>query len=165
MHTHSRSIYAERLHRVSKSTTRNAKCAICTASPGWAGAFAAKRIRFGSCNCACRCIHSPRGDSPKRSFHLRRIRRLWLHMAYAQRNGCKWEVVLNYRSLLKFSAWTVREESVFVVGWMPRSGTRRQLVRVSQVSRARASESCVAAHLSSTASAWGSPGEVAMSEV
>ena len=45
--------------------------------------------------------------SPKRSFHLRRIRRLWLHMAYAQRNRCKWEVVLNYRSLLKFSAWTV----------------------------------------------------------
>ena len=52
-----------------------------------------------------------------------------------------------------------------MVGWMPRSGTLRQLVRVSQVSRARASESCVAANLSSTASAWGSPGEVAMSEV
>ena len=52
-----------------------------------------------------------------------------------------------------------------MVGWMPRSGTLRQLVRVSQVSRARASESCVAAHLSSTACAWGSPGEVAMSEV
>jgi len=55
-----------------------------------------------------------------------------------------------------------------VVGWMPRSGTLWQLVRVSQVevSRARASESCVAAHLSSTASAcWGSPGEEAMSEV
>ena len=37
-----------------------------------------------------------------------------------------------------------------MVGWMPRSGTLRQLVRVSQVSRARASESCVAARLSST---------------
>ena len=79
MHTHSRSIYAERLQRVSKSTTRNAARAICTASPDWAGAFAAKRIRFGSCNCACRCVHSPRGDSPKRSLHLRRIRRLWLN--------------------------------------------------------------------------------------
>ena len=79
MHTHSRSIYAERLQRVSKSTTRNAARAICTASPDWAGAFAAKRIRFGSCTCACRCVHSPRGDSPKRSLHLRRIRRLWLN--------------------------------------------------------------------------------------
>ena len=66
--------------RVSKSRTRQyAERAICTASPDWAGAFAAKRIRFGSCNCACRCVHSPRGDSPKRSFHLRRIRRLWLN--------------------------------------------------------------------------------------
>ena len=72
-------VYAERLQRVSKSTTRNAARAICTASPDWAGAFAAKRIRFGSCNCACRCVHSPRGDSPKRSLRLRRIRRLWLN--------------------------------------------------------------------------------------
>ena len=70
MHTHSRSIYAERLQRVYKSTTRRAARAICTASPGWAGAFATKRIRFGSGNCACRGIHSPRGDSPKRSLHL-----------------------------------------------------------------------------------------------
>ena len=61
------------------STTRNAARAICTASPDWAGAFAAKRICFGSCNCACRRVHSPRGDSPKRSLHLRRIRRLWLN--------------------------------------------------------------------------------------
>ena len=66
--------------RVSKSRTRQyAERAICTASPDWAGAFAAKRIRSGSCNCACRCVHSPRGDSPKRSLHPRRIRRLWLH--------------------------------------------------------------------------------------
>ena len=67
--------------RVSKSRTRQyvKRGAICTASPDWAGAFAAKRIRFGSCNCACRCVHSPRGDSPKRSLHLRRIRRLWLN--------------------------------------------------------------------------------------
>jgi len=80
VHTHSRSFYAERLHRVSKSRTRQyAERAICTASPGWAGAFAAKRIRFGSGNCACQCVYSPRGDSPKRSLHLRRIRRLWLN--------------------------------------------------------------------------------------
>ena len=66
--------------RVSKTRTRQyAKRAIRTASPDWAGAFAAKRVRFGSCNCACRCVHSPRGDSPKRSLHLRRIRRLWLN--------------------------------------------------------------------------------------
>jgi len=66
--------------RVSKTRTRQyAERAICTASPDWAGAFAAKRIRFGSCNCACHCVYSPRGDSPKRSLHLRRIRRLWLH--------------------------------------------------------------------------------------
>jgi len=65
--------------RVSKSRTRQyPERAICTASPDWAGAFAAKRICFGSCTCACRCVHSPRGDSPKRSLHLRRIRRLWL---------------------------------------------------------------------------------------
>jgi len=73
VHARSRHFYAENLQRVSKSTTRNAERAICTASPGWAGAFATKRIRFGSGNCACRVIHSPRGDSPKRSLHLRRI--------------------------------------------------------------------------------------------
>ena len=66
--------------RVSKTRTRQyAERAICTASPDWAGAFAAKWIRFGSCDCACQCVHSPRGDSPKRSLHLRRIRRLWLN--------------------------------------------------------------------------------------
>ena len=37
---------------------------------------------------------------------------------------------------------------------MPRSGTLRQLVRVSHVSRARASESCVAANLSSMGFSW-----------
>jgi len=73
-------IFTRNDSRVSKSRTRQyAERAICTASPDWAGAFAAKRIRFGSCNCACRCVHSPRGDSPKRSLHLRRIRRLWLN--------------------------------------------------------------------------------------
>jgi len=72
-------IFTRNDSRVSKTRTRQfAERAICTASPDWAGAFAAKRIRFGSCNCACRCVHSPRGDSPKRSLHLRRIRRLWL---------------------------------------------------------------------------------------
>jgi len=72
-------IFTRNDSRVSKSRTRQyAERAICTASPGWAGAFAAKQIRFGSCNCACQCVHSPRGDSPKRSLHLRRIRRLWL---------------------------------------------------------------------------------------
>ena len=62
------------------ASTPNVLFLICTASPDWAGAFAAKRIRSpsGSCNCACRCVHSPRGDSPKRSLHPRRIRRLWL---------------------------------------------------------------------------------------
>jgi len=65
--------------RLCKSRTRQyAERAICTASPDWAGDFAAKRISFGSCNWACRCVHSPRGDSPKRSLHLCRIRRLWL---------------------------------------------------------------------------------------
>ena len=73
-------IFTRNDSRVSKTRTRQyAERAICTASPDWAGAFAAKRIRFGSCNCACRCVHSPRGDSPKRSLHLRRIRRLWLN--------------------------------------------------------------------------------------
>ena len=83
-----------------------------------------------------------------------------------RRNRCKWEVVLTYRSLLKFSAWTVREDFSFG-GRLDASLRHAQaaIVRVSQVSRARASESCVAAHLSSTASAWGSPKEVAMSEV
>jgi len=72
-------IFTRNDSRVSKTRTRQyAECAICTVSPDWAGAFAAKRIRFGSCNCACRCVHSPRGDSPKRGLHLRRIRRLWL---------------------------------------------------------------------------------------
>ena len=124
--------------RVSKSRTRQyAERAICTASPDWAGAFAAKRIRFGSGNCACRCIHSPRGDSPKRSFHLRRIRRLWLHMAYAQRNRCKWEVVLNYRSLLKFSAWTVRENFIFC-GRLDASLRHAQAASSSLASVARA---------------------------
>ena len=73
-------IFTRNDSRVSKTSTRQfAERAICTASPDWAGAFAAKRIRFGSCNCAHRCVHSPRGDSPKRSLHLRRIRRLWLN--------------------------------------------------------------------------------------
>jgi len=74
-------IFAQNDSRVSKLRTRQyAERAICTsASPDWAGAFAAKRIHLGSCNCACQCIHSTRGDSPKRSFHLRRIRRLWLN--------------------------------------------------------------------------------------
>ena len=54
-------------------------CYLHSVPPDWAGAFAAKRIRVGSCNCACQCVHSPRGDSPKRSLHLRRIRRLWLN--------------------------------------------------------------------------------------
>ena len=72
-------IFTRNDSRVSKTRTRQfAERAICTASPDWAGAFAAKWIRFGSCNCACRCVHSPRGDSPKRSLHLCRIRRLWL---------------------------------------------------------------------------------------
>ena len=78
-------------------------------------------------------------------------------MAYAQRNRCKWEVVLNYRSLLKFSAWTVREE--FSFGGRLDASLRHAKAASSSL------ESCVAANLSSTASAWGSPGEVAMSEV
>ena len=87
--------------RVSKSRTRQyAERAICTASPDWAGAFAAKRIRFGSCNCAYRCVHSPRGNSPKRSLHLRRIRRLWLHSVRPQKvrvdfaRAQKWHIKL-----------------------------------------------------------------------
>ena len=73
-------IFTRNDSRVSKTRTRQfAERAICTASPDWAGAFAAQRIRFGSCNRASRCVHSPRGDSPKRSLHLRRIRRLWLN--------------------------------------------------------------------------------------
>ena len=79
MHARSRHFYAERLRGFQDEDSPVAERAICTASPDWAGAFAAKRtIRFGSCNCACQCVHSPRGDSPKRSLHLRRIRRLWL---------------------------------------------------------------------------------------
>ena len=66
--------------RVSEMRTRQyAARAICTASCDLASDFAAKRIHLGSCNCACRCVHSPRVNSPKRSLHLRRIRRLWLH--------------------------------------------------------------------------------------
>ena len=76
-------------------------------------------------------------DSPKRSFHLRRIRRLWLHMAYAQRNRCKWEVVLTYRSLLKFSAWTVREEFSFC-GRLDASLRHAQAASSSLASVARA---------------------------
>jgi len=66
--------------RVSEMRTRQyAARAICTASCDLASDFAAKRIHLGSCNWACWCVHSPRGDSPKRSLHLSRIRRLWLH--------------------------------------------------------------------------------------
>ena len=85
MHTHNLTAFLRGTTPGSLSrglaSTPNVRFLICTASPDWAGAFAAKRIRSpsGSCNCACRCVHSPRGDSPKRSLHLRRIRRLWLH--------------------------------------------------------------------------------------
>ena len=72
--------------RVSEMRTRQYAAraiSICTASCDLASVsvsdFAAKRIHLGSCNCMCRCVHSPRGDSPKWSLHLCRIRRQWLH--------------------------------------------------------------------------------------
>jgi len=66
--------------RVSEMRTRQyAARAICTASCDLASDFAAKRIHLGSCHWACRGVHSPRGDSPKWSLHLCRIRRQWLH--------------------------------------------------------------------------------------
>ena len=49
------------------SVSRLGRCLCGKADPFW--------ILY---NCECRCGHSPRGDSPKRSLHLRRIRRLWL---------------------------------------------------------------------------------------
>ena len=69
-------------------------------------------------------------------------------MAYAQRNRCKWEVVLNYRSLLKFSAWTVREEFNFC-GRLDASLRHAQAASSSlaSVARARFSKLCGCAPL------------------
>ena len=49
VHARSRHFYAERLRGFQdEDSPVVAERAICTASPDWAGAFAAKRIRFGS---------------------------------------------------------------------------------------------------------------------